>query len=132
MICIVVVETNLSVKALLFNILYIYTAHSWQVTKPSQNALLYPIQQWLRECVTILRYTYTACLVPVAIRVFFYSIWCVENTQNLNYKYKSTFDFFILCVSHHVDVISCTTQKLFNRSALSLVQGRTDGHTRWS
>jgi len=47
------------------------------ITKATNTHLQYviliafPLQQWLQESVLILRYTYIACLVPIALSFFF-------------------------------------------------------------
>jgi len=55
---------KLATKTLLYNIQYYYIVNYCVSQKyPSNALLLFHVQQWLRECATVLLYMYIVCLV---------------------------------------------------------------------
>ena len=44
------------------------------LTRHTELIVAFPLQQWLRERVTVLRYTYSACLVRISVAVSKYDV----------------------------------------------------------
>jgi hypothetical protein len=45
--------------------------------------IAYLLQKWLRECASVLRYTYNACLVLTEIRILLLKVLCILRLRNM-------------------------------------------------